>query len=49
MDWIQISEHPFYNHKQYYKYLEKLSFAVSYEDGGCHVLEILKKQIVIKS
>lgn len=49
MGWEDITSHPFFNHAQYYRYLEKLSFAVSYEDGNCHVLEIPKKSSKIKS
>lgn len=40
MDWPRIEAHPFYNHKEYYRVLQKLSFAVSYEDGNCQIQEL---------
>jgi hypothetical protein len=43
MGWEEITSHPFFNHAKYYRYLEKLSFEVSYEDGNCMLLEIPKK------
>ena len=49
MGWEEITSHPFFNHAQYYRYLEKLSFQVSYEDGNCMVLEIPKRIIKINS
>ncbi len=49
MGWDEIISHPFFNHAKYYRYLEKLSFAVSYEDGNCHIFEIPKRSSKIKS
>ncbi len=40
-DWKGIEAHPFYNHRHYFKILQKVSYAVSYdEQGSCQMQEI---------
>ena len=37
-NWNMIESHPFYKNKEYYKLLERLSFALSVEESGHYQL-----------
>ena len=38
--WDEIDDHPFCNHKNYYKMLQKVSFAVAFEEGNPNIVGI---------
>jgi serine/threonine protein kinase len=45
--WAQIEAHPFFNHKEYYRVLEKVSFAMNVgEDGQSVILQQMPDKVI---
>lgn len=41
--WDEIEAHPFYNHQSYNKILQKITFALSFDNGSFKLIEIPKE------